>query len=57
MWRDGDRIDDGPWRGSIQEVATGRRRYLSAPTDVSEFIAGALRSEAAAAEPPPEASH
>jgi hypothetical protein len=57
MWRDGGRIDDGPWRGSIHEVATGRRRYLSAPADVSEFIAGALRSEAAAAEPPPEASH
>jgi hypothetical protein len=43
MWRDAGRTDDA-WRGSIDDVATGRRRYVGTAADVSEFIASALRS-------------
>ena len=57
MWRDGNLSDAGSWRGSIHEVATGRRRYLSALADIVEFIAGALRSpDPSTAEPPTEYS-
>jgi hypothetical protein len=53
MWRDAGDTGEGLWRGSIHEVATGRRRYLSAPADISEFVEGALRSlKASTAETP-----
>ncbi len=57
MWHSGERIGDGDWRGSIHDVTTGRRRYISALVDVSEFLMEALLAEAAAAEPPSESSH
>ena len=57
MWLDGNLSDAGSWRGSIHEVATGRRRYVSGLADIGEFIEGALRSpEPAAAESPTEHS-
>jgi hypothetical protein len=57
MWRNAGNTGEGLWRGSIHEVATGRRRYVSAPADISEFVEGALRSpEASTAETPPATS-
>ncbi len=55
MWHGGDRVGGADWRGSIHDVTTGRRRYISALGDVSEFLMEALRAEAAA-EPPSDSS-
>jgi hypothetical protein len=40
MWRG----DDAEWRGSVLEVATGRRFYLGAPGEVGDFITISLRN-------------
>ena len=57
MWRDGNHSGDGIWRGSIHDVTTGRRRYVIALGDVTEFIVEALHAEPAPTEPPFDNSH
>jgi hypothetical protein len=41
MWSDADTVADD-WRGSIHEVGTDRRFYITAPGDVAGYIATAL---------------
>jgi hypothetical protein len=33
---------DVAWRGSVQDVTSGRRLYVSSPSEVADFIAGGL---------------
>jgi hypothetical protein len=33
------------WRGSVHEVASGNRRFITGTSDVAEFIAAFLRAE------------
>ncbi len=49
MWHEAGDSGQGSWRGSVYEVKTGRRCYLSAPAEVVDFIASALRSSEAKA--------
>jgi hypothetical protein len=41
MWSDAGAAADG-WRGSVHEVGTDRRFYLTAPGEIAEYIATAL---------------
>ena len=42
LWREPGLGGDGPWRGSVQHVASGRRRYYSTMVDLTEFISARL---------------
>jgi hypothetical protein len=42
MWREREAAETRDWRGSVHEVATGRRLYVTAPGEVSDFISVAL---------------
>ncbi len=33
------------WRGSVQEVSSGGRRFITGTREISEFIAAHLRGE------------
>jgi hypothetical protein len=33
------------WRGSVQEVSSGGRRFITGTREISEFIAAYLRGE------------
>jgi hypothetical protein len=33
------------WRGSVQEVSSGGRRFITGTREISEFIAAYLRDE------------
>ncbi|MGA8533405.1 MAG: hypothetical protein WB615_04800 [Candidatus Tumulicola sp.] len=46
MWVQGDeeRADGDEWRGSVQEVDSGRRFYVTGMRDVADFI-GARMAE------------
>jgi hypothetical protein len=37
---------DPQWRGSVREVSSGKRRFVSGARDVIEFISAYLRDEA-----------
>ena len=39
LWREAGCTDDAATRGSIVEVATGRRFYFSGLTDLHDFLA------------------
>jgi hypothetical protein len=54
MWRPGDDAGDGTWRGSIHDVTTGRRRYITGLADASEFITDALHADTFGKEAPSE---
>jgi hypothetical protein len=43
-----DETADPQWRGSVHEVASGKRRFVSGVRDVVEFISSYLRDEDAA---------
>jgi len=36
---------DPQWRGSVHEVSSGKRRFVSGARDVIEFISAYLRDE------------
>ena len=38
MWREPSAARDA-WRGSIQDVASGRTLYVTGPADIVDFIA------------------
>ena len=38
MWLEPNAPNEG-WRGSIQDVASGRKLYVTAPADLVDFIA------------------
>jgi hypothetical protein len=40
-----DESADSQWRGSVQEVTSGQKRFISGTRDVAEFIASYLRAE------------
>jgi hypothetical protein len=40
-----DETPDSQWRGSVHEVASGKRRFVSGARDVIEFITSYLRDE------------
>ena len=42
MWREREAGDNGGWRGSVRDVATGRRLYVTAPGEITAFIAVTL---------------
>jgi hypothetical protein len=44
MWREGDSQNEGDWRGSVQEVESGTRFYVSQTRDISDFVAARLAS-------------
>lgn len=48
MWREGESGDGRDWRGSIHDVASGRRLYITAPGEITDFVAMALT------QPPPD---
>lgn len=37
MWQ--ERQSGNSWRGSVQEIMTGRKLYVTGPRDVADFIA------------------
>ncbi len=41
----------GDWRGSVHDVLTGRRLYLTAPDDIADFVRRAL-SDVPEGDPP-----
>jgi hypothetical protein len=52
MWREADAGGRGGWRGSVHDVAAGRRWYLTSAAEVADFIMLALRDPPAAPERP-----
>jgi hypothetical protein len=44
IWR-ADEESAAKWRGSVREVSSGKRRFISGTGDISEFIASYLRGE------------
>lgn len=45
MWTDGDAVVRGAWRGSIQDVASGRKRYVTAAHEIADFVALRLAAD------------
>jgi len=45
MWREADPTGQRGWRGSIHDVTTGRRHYVTAPVEVGDFIDVTLRRD------------
>lgn len=41
MWRERESASRA-WRGSVHDVATGRRFYVTAPGEITDFIAVSL---------------
>jgi hypothetical protein len=51
MWlRDGEKPNEREWRGSIHEISSGLRFYVSGARDVADFI-GARLAEKSTREP------
>ena len=48
MWREGESDDNRDWRGSVHDVVSGRRLYITAPGEITDFISVVL------AQPAPE---
>jgi len=42
MWRERETAKSRSWRGSVHDVATGRRFYVTAPGEITDFIAVSL---------------
>jgi hypothetical protein len=40
-----DSATESAWDGSVHEIGTGRRFYVTAPDEITAFIATALRRE------------
>ena len=39
MWSQQENSGSNQWRGSVQEVASGKRRFVTGTPDVADFIA------------------
>lgn len=39
MWSADDEADDSAWRGSVQEIASGKRLFITGTRDIADFIA------------------
>jgi hypothetical protein len=47
MWvQGGDTPGRGEWRGAVQEVASGKRFYVTGARDIADFIDARLTAEA-----------
>jgi hypothetical protein len=44
LWRS-EGTDAGQWRGSVHEVSTGERRFVTGTREIAEFIAARLRDD------------
>jgi hypothetical protein len=42
MWRSEEAGGDVEWRGSVHEIASGRRLFVTHARDVADFIAARL---------------
>jgi hypothetical protein len=42
MWLNEEAAADGEWRGSVHEVTSGRRLFITQTRDVADFIAARL---------------
>lgn len=42
MWLPEDSDGDAQWRGSVLEVTSGKRFFVTQPRDVADFIDGQL---------------
>jgi hypothetical protein len=42
MWRERETAASRSWRGSVHDVATGRRFYVTAPGEITDFITVSL---------------
>ncbi len=51
MWNDGDAAVRETWRGSIRDVASGRKRYVTSALEIAEFVALRLATIDDASEP------
>jgi hypothetical protein len=47
MWQPHGKAD-AQWRGSVHEVSSGKRRFITGTHDVTEFIESYLRDESRA---------
>jgi hypothetical protein len=45
MWHETDSTGDRTWRGSVHEIATGRKYYVTEPDQITDFISTRLRGE------------
>ncbi|MBV8364818.1 MAG: hypothetical protein JO193_09660 [Candidatus Eremiobacteraeota bacterium] len=45
MWLQQENSGTDHWRGSVQEVASGKRRFVTGTPDVADFIATHLQSK------------
>jgi hypothetical protein len=52
MWREHETAASRSWRGSVHDVATGRRFYVTAPGEITDFIAASLEQVIAFDESP-----
>jgi hypothetical protein len=43
MWqRDAEAVDDSEWRGSVDEIGSGLRYYVTGARDIADFITARL---------------
>ncbi|MGH7728455.1 MAG: hypothetical protein ACREM2_06670 [Vulcanimicrobiaceae bacterium] len=45
MWQEAGDGSRTPWRGSVEHVGTGERRFFSSLVDLTEFLAGRVESK------------
>ncbi len=38
MWSADDGADGSAWRGSVQEIASGKRLFITGTRDIADFI-------------------
>jgi hypothetical protein len=38
LWREADSGASRAWRGSVQDVSLGPKRYITAPQEITEFV-------------------
>jgi len=45
MWTENAEQSSEAWRGSIHDIASGRKLYLTGPGEVADFITFRLRAD------------
>ena len=45
MWVERGSPGDGVWRGSVHDVASGNKLYVTGAAEIADFIAGRLSEE------------
>jgi hypothetical protein len=52
MWRrEGEHVNERDWRGSIHEIESGLRFYVTDARDIADFIGARLAEKSARGEP------